>query len=118
PAAIAGIVGVGALDQNGKRAPFTPNAPFIRLLAPGVGLTGAYVQGKVALKPADPDGNPGELTQFDGAAVWEGNSFAAAIVTGEIAARTLPGRRSAREALEELLHPPKGAGSCDIVPNV
>jgi membrane-anchored mycosin MYCP len=117
PAAIAGVVGVGALDQNGKRASFTPNAPFIRLLAPGVGLTGVYVHGKVALKSAGQDGNLGEPTQFDGAAVWEGNSFASAIVTGEIAARTLPGRRSAREVLEELLNQPEGAGSCDIVPN-
>jgi membrane-anchored mycosin MYCP len=117
PAAIAGVVGVGALDQNGKRAPFTPSAPFIQLLAPGVGLTGVYVQGKVALKSTGQDGDPGEPTQFDGVAVWEGNSFAAAIVTGEIAARTLPGRRSAREALEELLDQPEGAGSCDIVPN-
>lgn len=117
PAAIAGVVAVGALDQNGERAPFTPNAPFIRLLAPGVGLTGVYVQGKVALESAGQNGNPGEPTQFEGAAVWEGNSFAAAIVSGEIAARTLPGRRSAREALDELLHPREGSGSCDIVPN-
>jgi membrane-anchored mycosin MYCP len=119
PAAVTGVVGVGALDQNGNRALFTPNAPFIRLLAPGVGLTGAYVQGKVALQSAGQDGNAGApaVTEFGGVAVWEGNSFAAAIVTGEIAARTLPGRRGPGEALDELLHPATGAGSSDIVPN-
>ena len=51
PAALPDVVGVGALDQNGKLAAFTPYpAPWIALLAPGVGLTGAYVQGNV-LKP-------------------------------------------------------------------
>jgi hypothetical protein len=117
PAALPGVVGVGSVDQNGERAPFTPSpAPFISLLAPGVDLTGAYVQGKVALKSGK-DGNPAGASsaQFDGAARWEGNSFAAAVVSGEIAARTLPGRRSAREALEQLL---KGAGrSRGIMPN-
>jgi len=48
PAALPDVVGVGALDRNGDLAAFTPHpAPWIRLLAPGIGLNGAYVRGIV-----------------------------------------------------------------------
>ena len=120
PAALPDIVGVGSLDENGEPAAFTPSpAPWISLLAPGVGLIGAYVQGDVILESRDKDGHlVGERSvSFDGKAEWEGNSFAAAIVTGEIAAGTLPGRRSARQALEDLLRIEPGQSRSGIVPN-
>jgi membrane-anchored mycosin MYCP len=121
PAALPDVVGVGSLDENGEPAAFTPSpAPWISLLAPGVGLIGAYVQGDVILESRDKDGQlVGEKSvSFDGRAEWEGNSFAAAVVTGEIAARTLPGRRSARQVLEDLLrHEPGEPGGGGIVPN-
>jgi subtilisin family serine protease len=108
PAALPDVVGVGALDQNGDHAAFTPHpAPWIRLLAPGVGLNGAYVRGKVTIEHKDRSGNVLDSRQvyFPGRAIWEGCSFAAAVVSGAIAAGTVPGRRSARQALDELLHP-------------
>jgi hypothetical protein len=37
-----------------------------------------------------------------GTAVWSGTSFAAAAVSGKLAAHTVPGVRSAREALNDL----------------
>jgi cobalamin biosynthesis protein CobT len=43
---------------------------------------------------------------FTGHAMWQGTSFAAAIVTGAIAARTVPGKVSAAEALQSLLDDP------------
>jgi len=120
PAALADVVGVGALDQDGKRASFTPYpAPWIDLLAPGVGLTGAYVQGDVIIEHKDSDGKVQHENRvaFNGAASWEGCSFAAGVVSGAIAARTVPGRRSARQALEELLNPDPGEPGCGILPN-
>jgi membrane-anchored mycosin MYCP len=120
PAALPDVVGVGSLDSSGKLAAFTPSpAPWISLLAPGVGLTGAYVQGDVILESRDKNGQLiGEKSvSFGGQAEWEGNSFAAAIVTGEIAAGTLPGRRSARQALGDLLRQEPGRPRGGVVPN-
>ena len=119
PAALPDVVGVGSLDSNGELAAFTPSpAPWISLLAPGVGLIGAYVQGDVILETRDSDGHPIEKSvPFDGRAEWEGNSFAAAIVTGQIAAGTLPGRRSARQALEDLKRQEPGKSRGGVVPN-
>jgi membrane-anchored mycosin MYCP len=120
PAAHVNVVGVGALDQNGDLAAFTPDpAPWISLLAPGVGLTGAYVRGVVEIEHKDNQGRvlDSKKVAFPGTAIWEGCSFAAGVVSGAIAARTVPGRRSAREALEELLRPGPGQPGCAIVPN-
>lgn len=111
PAALVDVVGVGALDESGKLAAFTPDpAPWIALLAPGVGLTGAYVKGNVVIEHKDKDGKilDSKLVPFKGTAKWQGCSFAAGVVSGAIAARTVPGRRSARQALEELLDPDPG----------
>ena len=120
PAALPDVVGVGALDQEGKRAAFTPHpAPWIALLATGVNLVGAYVDGKVALKRKNKDDDVIEkkTVYFQGRANWEGCSFAAGVVSGEIAARTVPGRRPARRALNELLHPGPGKSCPGILPN-
>jgi hypothetical protein len=100
PAALPDVVGVGALDPYDKPAPFTPpEVPWISLLARGADVNAAYVDGEVTL--AGP-GEPRRL-RFNGTANWAGCSFAAGVVTGVIAARTEPGRRSAREALDELV---------------
>jgi Subtilase family len=98
PAALPEVVGVGAIDADNKRAPFTPDpAPWISLLARGTDLNAAYLRGEV--RPA----HQSKTVRFDGIANWAGCSFAAGVVTGVIAARTEPGRRSARQALDELM---------------
>jgi hypothetical protein len=98
PAALPEVVGVGAIDADNKRAPFTPDpAPWISLLARGTDLNAAYLRGEVRLP------HQSKTTRFDGIANWAGCSFAAGVVTGVIAARTEPGRRSARQALDELM---------------
>jgi Subtilase family len=117
PAALPDVVGVGALD-HGKRAAFTPHpAPWIGLLAPGTGLVGAYVRGDVIIKHTDKHGEVLKKWQepFHGKASWEGCSFAAGVVSGEIAARTVPGGRPAREAVAELLDRERPRGA--IMPN-
>jgi hypothetical protein len=96
PAALPGVVGVGACDADNKLADFTPRpAPWISLLARGVDVNAAYLRGDVRL--AD-----GAVTRFEGFANWAGCSFAAGVVSGVIAARTIPGQRSAREVRDEL----------------
>lgn len=99
PAASPGVVAVGALNaHDDERADFTPYpAPWISLLARGVKVNAAYLHGQVQL------GQEKKPTEFKGFANWSGCSFAAAVVSGIIAARTEPGRRTAREALDELV---------------
>ncbi len=98
PAALPGVVGVGAVDAHDKLAPFTPDpAPWISLLALGVDVNAAYLRGEVRLPHSK------GRTRFYGIANWAGCSFAAGVVTGVIAARTVPGQRSAREALDQLV---------------
>ena len=102
PAGCEDAIAVGALDQDGKEAPFNPqDAPYIRLMASGTGVTVAYLNGQVTIKHHCQ--NAVFKSPFDGWATVSGTSYAAAIVTGEIARRTVPGRTTAREALDQLL---------------
>jgi hypothetical protein len=98
PAALPDVLSVGAIDADGKPALFTPkDAPWISLLARGVNVNAAYLNGDVWVPNHD------RPVSFSGTANWAGCSFAAGVVTGVIAARTEPGRRSARQALDELM---------------
>jgi membrane-anchored mycosin MYCP len=120
PAALEDVVGVGALDRNRSRASFTPHpAPWIALLAPGVELTGAYVRGMVTIEHLDKHGRilDSKPVFFPGTATWQGCSFAAGVVSGAIAAGTVPGHRSSREALNELLQAGPGERRAGIRPN-
>ena len=106
PAALDDVVAVGATngatnDDDRDRAPFSPDAAWVDLMAPGVDVTSTYLTGDV---DGDEDPFP---TYFPGYARWSGTSFATAIVSGAIAGGTEPGRVSAREALGSLLRPPQ-----------
>jgi len=70
------------------------------VLANGVDVESTYLRGsvRVDLSLQREDAEP-----FEGVARWSGSSFAAALVSGAIAARTVPGRTSARAAWEALL---------------
>jgi membrane-anchored mycosin MYCP len=96
PAAFEQVVAVGANKYGGERAPFSPHLPWVDLMAPGYWVESTYLEGPVSL---DSESTP---TNFTGMAKWNGTSFAAAAVSGAIAARTEPGRRTAYEALEDL----------------
>jgi hypothetical protein len=98
PAALDGVIAVGAANGLGEPARFTPlNKYWIDLLAPGVDVPGTYLAGKVRL---DDPNNPTE--DFDGLACWSGSSFAAALISGAVAAGVQPGRVTARESLENI----------------
>lgn len=108
PAACLGVIAVGALDQAGKLASFTPDVPWTSLLATGVNVTGDYLRGDVLIEHRDADGglvDRAKIEQFDGTAEWAGSSFAAAFVSGKLAAQTRPGAHSAHQARSELLQP-------------
>ncbi|MGN9812832.1 S8 family peptidase [Micromonospora sp. BQ11] len=96
PAAVAPTVAVGAVDQDGSVPEWSPILPWVTCSAPGVGVAGEYLTGMVRL-------GDGGVQRFTGQAQWSGTSFAAATVTGAIAARTVPGSATPRQALDDLL---------------
>ncbi len=113
PAAIDGVIGVGAYDsRDGGRqaATFSPaGVPWVQLSAPGVRVQSTFLSGQVRrlvrddagqLVPA-PEG-PADFGQ-PGYAVWDGTSFAAANVSGAIAALMAAQQVSAGDALGQLL---------------
>ena len=99
PAALDDVVAVGAHDSSGQRAAFSPDAPWVTLSAPGVDVASTYLRGKV--EAPDENGEPSCHT-YGGYARWSGTSFAAAAVTGDIAANTLPHLPGAQKALDRL----------------
>lgn len=126
PAAIDGVVGVGAYDPRDPQhssAFFSPNPPplpWIELLAPGIGVQSTFLSGPVRRKFRDPSGqlvnlstDPGPVDFGQpGYASWDGTSFAAANVSGEIVALMARYDLSGYEALDRLRN---GKGS-DIFP--
>jgi hypothetical protein len=109
PAAFDEVVAVGAVDSDGRLASFSPRAPWVDVKAPGVDVTSTYLDGEVELRAAT-DRNPARIEAFSGYAKWRGTSFAAATVTGEIAA-SVTANRSARKALDHILDLPNGKTS-------
>ena len=106
PAAFADVVGVGAGDRNGELASFTPNVPWLNLLAPGVDVVGPFLPGPVTLDSE-------KVVRFDsGYALWNGSSFASAAVSGAIARRMQEHNVDAFTARDEIL----ADGDGDIVP--
>jgi hypothetical protein len=117
PAAIDGVVGVGAYDPSDpshKPASFNPPpVPWVELLAPGVGVRSTFLSGPVVRMYRDPSGQLVQLTTDHGPvdfgqpgyASWDGTSFAAANVSGAIAALMARHHLSGYEALNRLRNP-------------
>ena len=117
PAALPGVVAVGAADVGldgtaftFSDADFTPVGPgWIDVWAPGVDVVSTYVDGPVEMPGSGP-------RTFAGYARWSGTSFAAADVTGEIAAIAQQDRIPPRDALHRILGRPSKGGEYDIRP--
>lgn len=110
PAALDKVVSVGAWDADGEVADFSVEGPWVRRYALGVDVASVYFDGKVRIE-GDKDqlakaGIKRNPVTFDGAALWTGTSFAAATVTGQIAAFTRPDE-PAQQGLHRLEHPDK-----------
>lgn len=84
PAAYDGVIGVGAVDENGQRLPGSQIGPHVDLVAPGGGVLAA--------------------TRAGGHQLWQGTSFAAPFVaaTAALIRSTWP-RMSAAEVTQRLL---------------
>jgi membrane-anchored mycosin MYCP len=96
PAAMPPVIAVGAHGENDQAAPsWSPNLSWVACTAPGVNVLGRYLEGHVELAMGP--------QEFQGFARWSGTSFAAATVTGAIAAQTRPGSVSPKDAYESLL---------------
>lgn len=113
PAADKRVVGVAALDGRGRRACFSNHGAWVDASAPGVDVHSTFpaTRGEAKLAPfpheppagcADVLAPPEESAAFDGWARWDGTSFAAPRVVGEIVARMSPGR-TAHAALADVL---------------
>lgn len=111
PAALDDVVSVGAADDSGIIADFTPrDVPWMDVLANGVRVSSTFLDGPVDVNVnTDVDTDVAapqralDIQPFPGFATWSGSSFSAALVSGEIAARTKPKSKSARDACQELL---------------
>jgi Subtilase family len=80
PAALDDVIAVGAYGDDDRPAPFTPHAPWVDIVAPGVDIVSNYLDGYVSVEE-------GKTEQFTRYAKWQGTSFAAGLATGEIASR-------------------------------
>ncbi len=87
PAALPNVVAVGALDGDGLRARFSADSPWVDVVAPGVDVL------STAVAPLR------DQAEF---ARWSGTSFAAAAVSGALAAR-LDDDTNPRAAWNELV---------------
>ena len=105
PAALDGVIAVGVSHPDGTRAEFSPDAPWVDLQAEGVGLRSTYLM-RAQTSSSDPT-----PVEFNGFAEWSGTSFAAALVSGAIAASTDPGRISSRDAARDIIARARGTAA-------
>jgi subtilisin family serine protease len=87
----------GAGAEGSRLAPFSPRLPWVAVTADGVDVVSTYLSGDVDVLTRAGS----QRRRFDGYARWSGTSFAAATVTGELAALARPGV-SAWQAVAEL----------------
>jgi subtilisin family serine protease len=88
PAALEGVIGVGALDKDKTgKASFSNDGSWVNVFAPGDQVQSTYVVGREDRRITR-DRNADE---FVDTAVWSGTSFACGIVSGHIAANLSSG---------------------------
>jgi hypothetical protein len=102
PGAFDEVIAVGATDGD-ELAAFSPRTPWVDLTAPGVGVESTYLTGQVK-SASSTQRSP---LKFNGFAYWNGTSFAAAAVSGAVAAKIRPGRCDVRQALACILKSPE-----------
>ncbi|QIM22537.1 S8/S53 family peptidase [Phycicoccus sp. HDW14] len=122
PAAFDGVIAVGAWESGGldgyRPAGFSNRGSWVQAYAPGVEVVGPYVDQRTFGLPgpaAEADA-AGALAWFHGWAVGEGTSFAAATLSGRIAAHALEhGITGADAAVRILRDAPQMPGEQGVV---
>jgi len=102
PAALPGVVGVGAIGAGGP-ASFTNHGPWVRACAPGIDLVAPFFTGYDGDLPAEPGGDP---DAFEGWARWRGTSFAPPLVVAALAREMQRSGVSAPEAVARVVDAP------------
>ncbi len=96
PAALPGVIGVGALDADG-RSTFSNFGPWVDASAPGVDVVSTF------FTDFDDTADDGTcIDRYRGWASWSGTSFAAPKVAGAIAQAMYLGDTTAQEAWAHL----------------
>jgi subtilisin family serine protease len=111
PGAWTTAVAVGTADAGGQvDDAFSLKRDWVDALAAGLGVSSAFLDADVTLADdSHPEEKP-ETKRFSGYARWSGTSFAAATVTGKVAARMSEDGVSARQAWDRLLADGQSSG--------
>jgi subtilisin family serine protease len=105
PAALDDVIAVGALDEAGVVASFSPTAPWVDVYAPGVRLASTYLDELFRVRANDSV----QTVTPTGFARWSGTSFSAALVSGRVAAGIIPGQVDARSSFAALRETLRGS---------
>jgi hypothetical protein len=110
PAALPGVIGVGALDDHGP-APYSNHGPWVRACAPGTDLVSAFYDGThnelpVLDLPVPPLPGSGDPVTYEGWARWTGTSFAAPVVAAALVRHMAITGSTARAAVAAVIDAP------------
>ena len=103
PAALPGVVGVGAVGPNGP-APFSNYGPWVRACAPGVDVVSWFFSDFDGPE-AGPSGGV-DPDRFQSWATWSGTSFSAPIVVAALAREMATWSVDAAEAVRRVVDAP------------
>lgn len=104
PAALPGVIGVGATDEHGNPAPFSNYGPWVRACSNGVDVVSIFFDGFDGAEPTTAQG--GDEDRFEGWAVWSGTSFSAPRVAAALARLIQDGTEPA-DAVAQLIDNPQ-----------
>jgi membrane-anchored mycosin MYCP len=99
PAALEGVLSVGSITEQGAASPFSPDEPWVDVVAVGENVTSDFASGDVVCVLR---GGGTRTRTFWGSAIWSGTSFAAATVTGRVAALAAGCTGDVADALRDL----------------